>query len=129
MQISEMKQSTKIILDEIAKKFPGQTDFRRAIIEDIAKSFGYTQKDYYPLLTPANRVKIGTYSLAGLLPEIASVAEPIPAAAVQMASSVTSVGNEERTFAKVDPTFVPWGSYTDIMKIIKSEMFYPTYIS
>ena len=129
MQISEMKQSTKIILDEIAKKFPGQTDFRRANIEDIAKSFGYTQKDYYPLLTPANRVKIGTYSLAGLLPEIASVAEPIPAAAVQMASSVTSVGNEERTFAKVDPTFVPWGSYTDIMKIIKSEMFYPTYIS
>ena len=124
-----MKQSTKIILDEIAKKFPGQTDFRRAIIEDIAKSFGYTQKDYYPLLTPANRVKIGTYSLAGLLPEIASVAEPIPAAAVQMASSVTSVGNEERTFAKVDPTLVPWGSYTDIMKIIKSEMFYPTYIS
>ena len=124
-----MKQSTKIILDEIAKKFPGQTDFRRAIIEDIAKSFGYTQKDYYPLLTPANRVKIGTYSLAGLLPEIASVAEPIPASAVQMASSVTSVGNEERTFAKVDPTFVAWGSYTDIMKIIKSEMFYPTYIS
>tara|TARA_Y100000033_G_scaffold43436_1_gene45159 strand:+ start:308 stop:1483 length:1176 start_codon:yes stop_codon:yes gene_type:complete len=129
MQISEMKQSTKIILDEIAKKFPGQTDFRRAIIEDVAKSFGYTQKDYYPLLTPANRVKIGTYSLAGLLPEIASVAEPIPATAVQMASSVTSVGNEERTFAKVDPTFVAWGPYTDIMKIIKSEMFYPTYIS
>ena len=124
-----MKQSTKIILDEIAKKFPGQTDFRRAIIEDVAKSFGYTQKDYYPLLTPANRVKIGTYSLAGLLPEIAPVAEPIPATAVQMASSVTSVGNEERTFAKVDPTFVAWGSYTDIMKIIKSEMFYPTYIS
>ena len=123
-----MKQSTKIILDEIAKKFPGQTDFRRAIIEDVAKSFGYTQKDYYPLLTPANRVKIGTYSLAGLLPEIAP-ADPIPATAVQMASSVTSVGNEERTFAKVDPTFVAWGPYTDIMKIIKSEMFYPTYIS
>ena len=124
-----MKQSTKIILDEIAKKFPGQTDFRRAIIEDVAKSFGYTQKDYYPLLTPANRVKIGTYSLAGLLPEIAPVADPIPATAVQMASSVTSLGNEERTFAKVDPTFVAWGPYTDIMKIIKSEMFYPTYIS
>jgi len=129
MKLGEMKQSTKIILDEIAKKFPGQTDFRRAIIEDVAKSFGYTQKDYYPLLTPANRVKIGTYSLAGLLPEIAPAADPIPASAVQMASSVTSLGNEERTFAKVDPTFVAWGPYTDIMKIIKSEMFYPTYIS
>ena len=105
MKPSEMKQSTKIILDEIAKKFPGQTDFRRAIIEDIAKSFGYTQKDYYPLLTPANRVKIGTYSLDGLLPEPATL-DPIPANAAQMASSVTSVGNEERTFAEVDPTFV-----------------------
>ena len=123
-----MKQSTKIILDEIAKKFPGQTDFRRAIIEDIAKSFGYTQKDYYPLLTPGNRVKIGTYSLDGLLPEPATL-DPIPANAAQMATSVTSVGNEERTFAEVDPTFVPWGPYTDIMKIIKSEMFYPTYVS
>ena len=128
MKPSEMKQSTKIILDEIAKKFPGQTDFRRAIIEDIAKSFGYTQKDYYPLLTPANRVKIGTYSLDGLLPEPATL-DPIPANAALMASSVTSVGNEERTFAEVDPTFVAWGPYTDIMKIIKSEMFYPTYIS
>ena len=128
MKPSEMKQSTKIILDEIAKKFPGQTDFRRAIIEDIAKSFGYTQKDYYPLLTPANRVKIGTYSLDGLLPEPATL-DPIPANAAQMASSVTSVGNEERTFAEVDPTFVAWGPYTDIMKIIKSEMFYPTYVS
>ena len=65
MKPSEMKQSTKIILEELSKKFPGQVDFRRAIIEDVAKSFGYTQKDYYPLLQPSNRVKIGTYSLDG----------------------------------------------------------------
>jgi hypothetical protein len=116
------------ILEEISKKFPGQTDFRRAIIEDVAKSFGYTQKDFYPLLTPANRVKIGTYSLDGLLPEDTKI-DSIPNSAVAMATSVTSIGNDERTFAKADPTFVPWGPYTDIMKIIKSEMFYPTYIS
>ena len=130
MKNSEMKQSTRIILEEIAKKFPGQTDFRRAIIEDIAKSFGYTQKDFYPLLTPENRVKIGTYSLAGLLPEpVPTASDPVPASAVQLASTVTSVGNDERTFAKADPTFVAWGPYSDILKIVKSEMFYPTYIS
>ena len=123
-----MRQSTKIILEEISKKFPGQTDFRRAIIEDIAKSFGYTQKDYYPLLQSSNRVKIGTYSLDGLLPEDITM-DSIPATAAHMATSVTSFGNEERTFAEVDPTFVAWGPYTDIMKIIKSEMFYPTYVS
>ena len=29
----------------------------------------------------------------------------------------------------MDPTFVPWGAFNDIVKIIKSEMFYPVYIS
>ena len=128
--MKEMKKSTQIILEEISRKFPGQTDFRRAIIEDIAKSFGYTQKDFYPLLTPENRVKIGTYSLDGLLPEpVPTASDPVPASAVQLASTVTSVGNDERTFAKADPTFVAWGPYSDILKIVKSEMFYPTYIS
>ena len=42
---------------------------------------------------------------------------------------VQSVVNEERSFAKPDPTFVPWGAYQDVVKIIKSEMFYPVYIS
>ena len=64
-----MRISTQRILAEISTKFPGQTDFRRAIIEDVAKSMGFTAKDYYPLLKPENRVKIGTYSLDGLLPE------------------------------------------------------------
>ena len=40
-----------------------------------------------------------------------------------------SIVNKDKTFAKVDPTFVPWGSYVDIIKVIKSEMFYPVYIS
>jgi midasin (ATPase involved in ribosome maturation) len=43
--------------------------------------------------------------------------------------SMASIVNEEKYMAKVDSTFVPWGAYTDVVKIIKSEMFYPTYIS
>ena len=122
-----MKISTKRILAEIATKFPGQTDFRRAIIEDVAKSMGFTAKDFYPLLTPENRVKIGTYSLDGFLPEAAPVAtmDQVPATAAQM-QSITS---DEKTYARVDPTFVPWGSFKDVTQIIKSEMFYPTYVS
>ena len=122
-----MKISTKRILAEIATKFPGQTDFRRAIIEDVAKSMGFTAKDFYPLLTPENRVKIGTYSLDGFLPEAAPAAtvDQVPATAAQM-QSITS---DEKTYARVDPTFVPWGSFKDVTQIIKSEMFYPTYVS
>ena len=127
--MKEMRISTQRILAEISTKFPGQTDFRRAIIEDVAKSMGFTAKDYYPLLKPENRVKIGTYSLDGLLPEPAEQApaatDKIPATAAQMQSIVS----DERSYATTDPTFVPWGSFKDITQIIKSEMFYPTYVS
>jgi len=125
--MNQVKISTQRILSEIATKFPGQTDFRRAIIEDVAKSMGFTAKDFYPLLTPENRVKIGTYSLDGLLPEAApaATADQVPATAAQM----QSITNDEKTYARVDPTFVPWGSFKDVTQIIKSEMFYPTYVS
>ena len=124
--MNKMKISTQRILEEISNKFPGQTDFRRAIIEDVAKSMGFTAKDFYPLLSSDNRVKIGTYSLGGLLPEAAPAAtDQVPATAAQM-QSITS---DEKTFASVDPTFVPWGSFKDVTQIIKSEMFYPTYVS
>ena len=125
--MNQVKISTQRILSEIATKFPGQTDFRRAIIEDVAKSMGFTAKDFYPLLTSENRVKIGTYSLDGLLPEAAPAAtvDQVPATAAQM-QSITS---DEKTYARVDPTFVPWGSFKDVTQIIKSEMFYPTYVS
>ena len=127
--MKEMRISTSRILEEISAKFPGQTDFRRAIIEDVAKSMGFTAKDFYPLLTSDRRVKIGTYSLDGLLPEPAQAApaamDQVPATAAQMQSIVS----DERSYATVDPTFVPWGSFKDITRIIKSEMFYPTYVS
>ena len=124
-----MRISTQRILEEISTKFPGQTDFRRAIIEDVAKSMGFTAKDFYPLLNADRRVKIGTYSLDGLLPEPAQAApaamDQVPATAAQMQSIVS----DERSYTTVDPTFVPWGSFKDITRIIKSEMFYPTYVS
>ena len=40
-----------------------------------------------------------------------------------------SIVNEESNFAKKDSTFVPWGAFSDVVKILKSEMFYPVYVS
>ena len=126
MKFSEMKISTQKIVSELAKRFPDQTQFRKSAIVDIAREYGYTGKDFYSLMQPENRVKIGTYNLASVLssaPKQEAQAMPDTAMAMQ------SVVNEEKTFASVDETFVPWGSYSDVVKIIKSGMFYPTYIS
>lgn len=121
-----MKISTQKIVSELGKRFPDQTQFRKSAIVDIAKEYGYTGKDFYSLMQPENRVKIGTYNLASVLssaPKQEAQAMPDTAMAMQ------SVVNEEKTFASIDETFVPWGSFSDVTRIIKSGMFYPTYIA
>jgi MoxR-like ATPase len=128
--MKNLKKSTQIILEELAVRYPDQTHFRKNAIVEIGESFGYTGKDWYPLMGKTNRVKIGTYDLEGFISPIReivsnSIVQPIPATAAQMQSIV----NEEKTFAKTDPTFIAWGAFTDIVKIVKSNMFYPTYIS
>lgn len=124
-----MKTSTKIILEELIKVFPDQTSFRKSQVVDTGKKFGYTGKDWDPLFTAENRVKIGTYDFANLMEPLKNTVptqtEPTPAGVMKMQSIV----NEESNFAKKDETFVPWGSFSDIVKILKSEMFYPVYVS
>jgi hypothetical protein len=130
--MDNLKTSTKILLKELATRYPDQDHFRKSAVVDTGKALGYTGKDWDPILTKNNRVKIGTYDLAGLIEplraEVAtstSVVNTIPAQAAQMQSIV----NEEKNFAQVDDTFIAWGAYHDIVKIVKSNMFYPTYIS
>ena len=128
--MKNLKKSTEIILTELAKRYPDQTQFRKNAIVEVGESFGYSGKDWDPIMTKQNRVKIGTYDLAGLIEPLREVAiannvVQMPQAAAQMQSIV----NEEKTYATVDKTFVPWGAFSDIVKIVKSNMFYPTYIS
>ena len=42
---------------------------------------------------------------------------------------VSSVSNNEVFIPTKDKTFVEWGNFKDILSIIKSEMFYPTFVT
>lgn len=121
-----MKISTTNLLQELAKTYPDQTAFRKNVIESTARAMGYTGKDFYPLLTTDTRVKIGTYDLSAALQTIEVDRNVID---ISTAVKMQSIVNEEKTFAKADPTFVPWGAYHDLVKMIKCKMFYPVYIS
>ena len=128
--MNNLKKSTQIILKELATRYPDSTEFRKNAIVEVGKEFGYTGKDWDPLMQKDNRVKIGTYDLAGLIEPlretmVSNSVVKMPQSAAQMQSIV----NEEKTFAKTDKSFVPWGAFSDIVKIVKSNMFYPTYIS
>ena len=122
-----MKISTLTILKTLANNYPDTTVFRKNIIENTARDLGYTGKDFVPLLTKEARVKIGTYDLTSVMPKPEPLVETPRSNAVM--SMVASVTNSEKTLVEVDPTFVPWGPFADITKILKSQMFFPVYIS
>ena len=122
-----MKISTLNILKTLANNYPDTTVFRKNIIESTARDMGFTGKDFVPLMTKENRVKIGSYDLSAVLPKPEAVVEtPQQNPVMRMVASVT---NSEKTFVEVDPTFVAWGAFKDISKVLKSEMFFPMYIS
>lgn len=55
---------------------------------------------------------------------------PIPAAAMrQSMPSITTAINSDIFIPESDPTFVPWGDYKDIRRIIESRLFCPVFIS
>ncbi len=128
--MNNLKISTQKILTELATKYPDSNEFKKSTIVDIAKENGYTGKDYYCLLSADNRVKVGTYDLSSVIIPIRENITPIQSNIIPgKAMAMQSIVNDEKTFAQKDSTFVPWGSYHDVVKILKSEMFYPTYIS
>jgi hypothetical protein len=122
-----LKPSTQNIAKELAKRFPNQTEFRTATIIETAKSLGYRYGDWKDLISAEVRIRRGTFDLAGIVvalePETSTMDLPRSVAAMQ------SIVNEEKNYAEVDPSFVAWGAFSDIKKILTSNMFYPTYIS
>lgn len=120
-----MKKSTQIILETLAQRFPDQTEFKRAQISDTADSLGYSRKDFWDLIDAKIRIKPGVYDLSAMIVPVKK--EPITG--LSNVVKMQSIVNEESNFAKKDPTFVPWGSFSDVVKILKSEMFYPVYVS
>ena len=130
--MNEVKISTQNIIKKLMESYPDQTQFRKNVIVDTAKALGYRGPDWYPLCDGENRVKIGTYDLSAMILPIKEQMGNTPATQTVENNQVVkmqSIVNEEANFAKKDETFVPWGSFSDVVKILKSEMFYPVYIS
>jgi len=122
--MNKLKRSTEIILETLTRRRPDVTKFRKSEILDVASELGYTGKDWVPLCQTKYRVSIGVY-------DFASIVKPVNSEVLTQVTRMapTSIVNKDRTYAKVDSTFVPWGPFADIIKVIESEMFYPVYIS
>ena len=119
-------------VEALYKKY-GRTDLSRSEINDMVKSGEISNPSW--LKNKKYLVSRGVYSLpiAGndfspsltdvpLVPE--EPKEPVVSQAAFVVSSL--VGN---IVPDKDPVFVPWGSFTDIKKIVSSKAFYPIFVT
>ncbi len=83
----------------------------------------------------ARKVGRGKFDISGLLDTESSIptapvsVQEVPQHAMKLACAVASVSNDEIFIPENDHTFVKWGEYKTIQKIIESRMFFPLYIS
>jgi midasin (ATPase involved in ribosome maturation) len=115
------------VIEQLMKKFPKKTEFSAAMIKDAAVAVGENPRSAYVNIRythNAPTVRRGVYNLESMMPKSSKAIK-----APSMVKGVESVSNDEVFVPDYDPTFVPWGNFTEIVKVLKSGMFYPTFVS
>ena len=110
---------------KIALSESGKASFTNQEILSIGKSLGIDHNNTYKVIRKMHKIRRGVYTLEA--PKVAAPAANVEAKVAFR--GVASVSNDEVYVPSVDPTYIKWGEYNTIMKIIKSNMFFPTYIA
>ena len=116
------------VIEELMRKYPKKVEFSAKMIKDAALAIGENPRSAYVNIRYTNNaptVRRGVYNLETMMPKSARPKK----VAVEMVKGVESVSNDEVFVPDFDPTFVPWGNFTEIVKVLKSGMFYPTFVS
>jgi len=116
----------KKLIEALVAKYPERTEFTAKEIAAVTKTVGLnTSKVYHEVKNNYPKVRRGVYNLETALSPYGKV----KTAGVVKNIGVTSVSNDEVFVPEADKTFVEWGNFRDIYKIVKSRMFYPTYVT
>ena len=120
-----MNTIQKSLVAELVRRYPDTSEFRRRDILDCAKTVGAKYSNINAVMDLAERPRKGVYDLSAvILPlnqEVTKEKSPM--------QNVSSISTDDVYVPARESTFVPWGNFKDIETIIKSEMFYPTYIT
>lgn len=141
--MTAMSDTQATLLSAFAAANPGVETFDRQDMFKFAEENGYSGSAAYTLLKKVPRAGRGIYQMSTIanvvaMPRVASapraarevIVETAPNAAPATSSrKVTSTSSEEVYVPASDPTFVKWGYFTDVAKIINTRMFYPMYVA
>lgn len=119
-----MNAIQKSLVAELVRRFPDTTEFSRREILSAADSVGAKYSNINAVMDMGERVRKGIYDLSGVV---------VPFQKQQMETSpvhnLTSMSSDDVYVPARDNTYVAWGFFKDVEMIIKSEMFYPTFIT
>jgi len=111
------------ILAELNRQYPNQTDFKPIEVATVSKELGYSKNAGYKFCVSQPRVGRGLYRLNATVVPFEKKEVPT------MTSAVASIMNDEVFVPQKENTYVAWGNFKDVEMIVKSQIFYPTYIT
>lgn len=124
-----------VVVSKVFEKggFPNITEWVRKDLIKIANDLNIEEKYVDRYLNEDTRVGWGRYDFSFLLTGTPVVKMPpkqvVPPKTVNN-NNVSSHTNEETSYVpEVDPSYISWGHYYDLMKIVKSKQFFPVFIS
>ena len=133
--MSNLTEKQSQLLQAYSDANPGVTSFTRQEMFSFAEEQGVTGSTAYTMMKILPRVSRGVYKLetstAKVVPMPTAQDEPVVqqtpvAQAVQKAvGKVRSTSSDEVFIPQKDDTFVRWGYFADVMKIIKSKNVLP----
>lgn len=141
--MSAMSDTQATLLSAFVAANPGIETFDRQDMFKFAEENGYSGSAAYTLLKKVPRAGRGIYQMSTIanvvaMPRVAPAPRTAPEVVVETAPKaapatsprkVTSTSSEEVYVPASDPTFVKWGYFTDVAKIINTRMFYPMYVA
>ncbi len=121
-----MMSNRETLIEYLSARNNNNGLFRTSDLVEASNALG--QRYPFWLATEERRVKRGTYDLSPLMATTSAtpVATSLAPKMVIQPKLQTVV---ENLVPSVDPTYVPFGFYRDLVKVLTSKNFYPTFIS
>lgn len=114
----------QIFLDTLKTEFPDVITSGCVSRAQVAKVMDILATKTWPSWLMQNRVAHGLYAIPG--------GHAVPQERMETKNeqpTVIDINSESTLIPRVDPNYVPFGNHKDIDTIVKSQQFYPVYIS
>jgi len=133
----KLNDAQSTLLDAFVSANADKPSFERAELFKFAEEQGFTGSAAYTLMKKMPRVARGVYQMIGSgnvvqMPMAQVSPSAIPQSQSPIAKAVgkvMSTSSEEVYVPQADSTFVKWGYFNDVKKIVQSALFYPMYVA